>query len=379
MKLGYPRTLAAGVFGAALLTAGTAAAQDINLPDTMMWSAYDVGSSGYTEASAVADAMMKEYGTRIRIMPSGTSIGRLLPLKTGRVQYGWLANEVYFATEAIYDFSAREWGPQDLRVLLGRPAGFGLGCAADADIETIADIAGKRVSRIQANPSVNIKVEAMLAFAGLTWDDVEVVDVPSYGAALRGVVEGSNDCAGGVPTAGIFRELEASNRGITWPALPADQNESWERLRDVAPFFSPAVETVGAGLNEDNPGYLIAYKYPMITTYAETSDQQAYDLVMAMVETFDMYKDVNAVMPRWNTETAGQIPADAPFHPGAVKALKELGVWTDAAETWNQQRMARMEKVQAAWDSAQDAALEQEISDKDWPAFWSTYRAEHLN
>lgn len=379
MKLGHPRTLAAGVFGAALLAAGPAVAQDIDLPDTMMWSAYDVGSSGYTEASAVADAMMKEYGTRIRIMPSGTSIGRLLPLKTGRVQYGWLANEVYFATEAIYDFAAREWGPQDLRVLLGRPAGFGLGCAADAGIETIADVAGKRVSRIQANPSVNIKVEAMLAFAGLTWDDVEVVDVPSYGASLRGVVEGSNDCAGGVPTAGIFRELEASNRGITWPALPADQTESWERLRGVAPFFSPAVETVGAGLTEENPGHLIAYKYPMITTYAETGDQQAYDLVMAMVETFDMYKDVNAVMPRWNAETAGQIPADAPFHPGAIEALKELGVWTEAAEAWNQQRLARMEKVQATWDSAQDAALEQEISDKDWPAFWSSYRAEHLN
>lgn len=379
MKLRYPRTIAAGVFGAALLAAGSAGAQEITLPDTMMWSAYDVGSSGYTEASAVADAMMKEYGTRIRIMPSGTSIGRLLPLKTGRVQYGWLANEVYFATEAIYDFAAREWGPQDLRVLLGRPAGFGLGCAADAGIESIADIAGKRVSRIQANPSVNIKVEAILAFAGLTWDDVEVVDVPSYGAALRGVVEGSNDCAGGVPTAGIFRELEASSRGITWPPLPADNAEAWERLRGVAPFFSPAVETVGAGLSEESPGYLIAYKYPMITTYADTSDQQAYDMVMAMAATFEMYKDVNAVMPRWNAESAGQTPADAPFHPGAVKALTELGVWGEAAEAWNQQRLERLQKVQAAWDAAQEAALDQEIPDKDWPDFWASYRAEHLN
>lgn len=378
MKSRDSRTLAFGLFGAALLAAGPASAQEIALPDTMMWSAYDVGSSGYTEASAVADAMIKEYGTRIRIMPSGTSIGRLLPLKTGRVQYGWLANEVYFATEAIYDFAAREWGPQDLRVLLGRPAGFGLGCAADAGIDSIADLEGRRVSRIQANPSVNIKVEAMLAFAGLTWDDVEVVDVPSYGAALRGVVEGSNDCAGGVPTAGIFRELEASSRGISWPPLPADNDDGWARLRGVAPFFAPAVETVGAGLSEANPGFLIAYRYPMITTYAETSEEQAYSLVMAMVETFEMYKDVNAVMPRWNYESAGQPPADAPFHPGAVRALKELGVWSGEHEAWNQDRLQRMTAVQAAWDAAQELALDQQVADKDWPAFWSDYRNQNL-
>jgi TRAP transporter TAXI family solute receptor len=380
MKARFTRTLAATAVGAALMVAaGSAAAQDAQIPDTMMWSAYDVGSSGYTEASAVADAMMKQYGTRIRIMPSGTSIGRLLPLKTNRVTYGWLANEVYFATEAIYDFSAREWGPQDLRILLGRPAGFGLGCAGDVGIETLADIKGKRVSRIQANPSVNLKVEAILAFAGLTWDDVDVVEVPSYGAALRGVVEGSNDCAGGVPTAGIFRELEASNRGINWPGLPEDNAEGWERLRAVAPFFAPTVETVGAGLSADNPGHLIAYKYPMVTTYAGTSEEEAYHLTKAMDETFGMYKDVNAVMPRWSIKESGTAPADAPFHPGAIRYLKEAGVWTDEAEAWNQKRLERMEKVRNAWDAALEEALDQQVPDSEWPAFWENYRKQNLS
>ncbi|MBB4285175.1 TAXI family TRAP transporter solute-binding subunit [Roseospira goensis] len=371
--------LVAAALAVGLAVGGAARAQEATVPDTMMWSAYDVGSSGYTEASAVADAMIKTYGTRIRIMPSGTSIGRLLPLKTGRVQYGWLANEVYFATEAVFDFASNEWGPQDLRVLMGRPAGFGLGCAADAGIESIADVAGKRVSRIEANPSVNIKVAAILAFAGLTWDDVEVVEMPSYGAALRGVVEGTNDCAGGVPTAGTFRELEASSRGITWPDMPADNTEAWERLRAVAPFFAPTAETVGAGLSEETPAQLIAYRYPMITTYADTSEEDAYNFVKAMDETFDLYKNANPVMPRWTVESAGTTPADAPFHPGAIRYLTEIGVWTDADAAWNAQRLARMEQVRAAWDAAQEQALDQTIPAKEWPAFWESYRQQHLN
>ncbi|MCP1337747.1 TAXI family TRAP transporter solute-binding subunit [Futiania mangrovi] len=355
--------------------AGTAQAE---LPKSMTWTAYDVGSSGYVEASAMADALMKEESTRVRIMPSGTSIGRLLPLKTGRAAYGWLANEIYFAAEAIHDFAAQEWGPQDLRVMLGRPAGFGLGVAGDAGVKTLADLKGKRIARVQANPSVNIKVEAILAFAGLTWDDVEVVDVPSYGASLRALVEGTADAAGGVPTAATFRELEASPRGIVWPSLPDDDKAGWDRVKKVGSFFAPITETVGAGLSEDNPAQLIGYRYPMIATYADTSADEVYAVTKAIVETYDLYKDVNKIMPRWQAKIAGHPPADAPFHEGAVRYLKEIGVWTAEDEAWNQDRLARMKAVQAAWDAAMDEALEKNLPGKDWEAFWADYRAKNL-
>lgn len=358
------------------LTAGAAAA---DLPRTMIWSAYDVGSSGYTEASAIADGLMRQSDARVRIMPSGTSIGRLLPMKTGRVSYGFLANEVYFAAEALYEFSTQEWGPQDLRVLLGRPAGFGLMTAADAGVETIADLRGKRVARVQANPSVNVKTEAILAFAGLSWDDVEVVEFPSFAASMRGVVEGVVDSAGTVPTGSIVYELEASPRGLMWPPIPADDAEGWARLDGIAPIFEPLAETVGAGMGEDNPAHMIGYRYPMITTYATTSDDEVYAVTKAVVESFDLYKDVTAAMPRWDAQIAGRPVVDAPFHDGAIRYLKEIGVWTDEDQAWNDARLARMQAVQAAWDDAIESALEQQIPGNRWAAFWEEWRAQHLN
>jgi hypothetical protein len=80
-----------------------------------------VGSTGYVHVSAMADALLKKYGTRVRLMPSGTSIGRLMPLETKRVEVGWLVTEANFAAEGIYDLASYEWGPQNVRVILAFP------------------------------------------------------------------------------------------------------------------------------------------------------------------------------------------------------------------------------------------------------------------
>ena len=116
-------TLVGGIAVAGLAT--TAAASDIKLPKSMVWSAYDLGSSGYAEASGIANALQKKHPTRIRIVPAGTSIGRMLPMATGKVKYGFLANEAFFAAEGSYDFADLAWGPQDIRIVLGRPATVG--------------------------------------------------------------------------------------------------------------------------------------------------------------------------------------------------------------------------------------------------------------
>lgn len=376
MTFNFAAALGAAVM--AIATALPASAQETDLPRSMLWSTYDVGSSGYVEASAVADAFGKEFGTRVRIMPSGTSIGRLLPLKTGRVQYGWLANEVYFATEALYDFEVQEWGPQDLRIVAGRPSTFGMAIATDSGIKTIADIRGKRVPRIKANPSINIKVEAMLAFAGLTWDDVEVVEVPSYGAALRAVVDGQADVAGTTPTAATLYELEGSSRGLSWAPLPKDNAEGWEAVTQVASFFAPTTATSGAGISEENPAEIFAVRYPMITVYAEADEEEIYNFIKALDASFEIYKGATSAMPYWAMDKAGTTPQDAPFHPGAIRYLKEIGVWTDGDQAWNDARLARMEKVNAAWEDAMEAALDQNVSSADWPAFWQEHRAKSL-
>jgi TRAP transporter TAXI family solute receptor len=376
LLLGAAVTL--GLAAPAIGFTSLAAADEVAMPKTMIWSTYDLGSSGYVEASAIADAMIKKYGTQVRILPSGTSVGRLLPLKGGKAQFGWLANEVYFASEALFDFANPTWGPQDLRILMGRPAYFGIAVAENGGIKTPADLRGKRVAQVKANPSINVKTEAMMAFAGLTWDDVDVVEMPSYGAALRALVDGQIDAVGTVPTAATMFEMESSDAGLAWIDAAPDNKAGWDALTKVAPFFAPGVATAGAGITGKHPYNLMSYRYPMLTVYADADDDLVYAMIKAMDETYGVYKNSGPSMANWRLSESGVTPADAPFHPGAIRYLKEKGIWTDKDQAWNDQRIKRGEAVRQAWTEARNAAETEKVSDKDWPAFWDAWRKDHL-
>lgn len=356
----------------------TAFAQDVSLPDTMVWTSYDVGAAGYVEASAMADALDKRFGTTVRITPSGTAIGRLLPLQTNRASYGFMGNEIHFAGEAMFEFAAREWGPQDLRVVLGRPSKVGLVTGADTDIDSPAGLKGRKVGYVQANPSTTLNTETVLAFADLTTADIEQVMFPSYGAMGKAFIAGEIDVAPAIPTSSFLREAEAG-RGVRWLDMPASDTEGWNRVQNFASLFSPAKATVGVAITADNPAELLGYRYPQLTVLASADEDEVYNMIKALNETFDMYKDATKVMDTWAVGTAGVTPAGAPFHPGAVRYLKEVGVWTEKDEEWNQKRIARIAAVQEAWNTATRKADAEGISSADWPAFWENYRVEALD
>src|SRR5690606_34205603 len=83
---------------------------------------------------------------------------------------------------------------------------------ADAGIKTPYDLKGKRIGYVKGNPSVNVKQDAYLAFAGLTRDDIEVVWYGSYAALKDAVIQNQIDGYSSVTTSGNMREIEASPR-----------------------------------------------------------------------------------------------------------------------------------------------------------------------
>jgi TRAP transporter TAXI family solute receptor len=367
----YVATAAAGL---AVALGSAAVAQE--LPKTMVWTSYDVGSAGYAEASAMADAFGKKYGVKIRIMPSGSSIGRLQPVLQKRADVGWLATETFFAVEGTEDFAAKRWGPQDLRVLAGRPASFGLPAAADAGINSFADLKGKRLALVAGNPSVNVKCEAYLGFGGITLKDVEVIMFPTYGAAMSSIAQGKSDFTCTTTTPSQMYELAESPRGIKWLGAPANDTAGWARMQAIAPYFGPGVETVGAGISKEKPADLMLYRYPLLAVRAEMTPDEAYAFVKAMDETYDLYKDATAVMPRWKLDESGPPPADAPYHEGAIRYLKEKGIWTAEHDKWNNASLARLNALLAAWEVTMDEGMS--LSDKQFAELWSKNRQAAL-
>jgi hypothetical protein len=381
------RVFLGGVFSVA--AAVSAQAADPALPKSMVWSAYDLGSSGYAEASGIANALQKKYKTRVRIVPAGTSIGRLLPMATKKVSYGFLANEVYFATEGTYDFADQSWGPQDLRIVLGRPASVGLAVAKDTGVKTIADLKGKRIGFVKANPSVNVKNDGYLAFGGLTRKDIIPVWFGSYSAMKDAVLANQLDAFGSVTSSSNMRQIEASPRGLIWPPFEPENKKGWAAIKKIISFVEPYKETKGASVSEKNPVWLVGYRYPMITTYATASVDEVYNLVKAIDEAYDLFKNTTASSSNWKVANSIRTPADAPWHDGAIKYAKEKGYWTKEDQAWHDARLSRLKKVQEAWDNALEEfnAMRAEKKKKGekvnaktaWPPFWEAARKKHLN
>src|SRR5690606_6784787 len=163
--------------GAATLAlyAGPGTAQE--LPQSMAVTAYDVGSSGYSQAVAVGAAFKNNYGVTLRVLPGKNDVSRMVPLREGKVDFSFNGVGTYFAQEGVDVFGSKDWGPQEARILA---MSMGGNCITqfvteDSGVKTLADLKGKRVARVKGSPALNTNTLAHLRFADLTWDDVQPV------------------------------------------------------------------------------------------------------------------------------------------------------------------------------------------------------------
>ena len=50
------------------------------LPRTMAWSAYNLGTTGNSQAVAIGKMLKDRYGVSLRVLPGKNDVSRLLPL-----------------------------------------------------------------------------------------------------------------------------------------------------------------------------------------------------------------------------------------------------------------------------------------------------------
>jgi len=97
------------LMGISLLTWPAAHAEDVKLPPTMTFTAYDTGTAGFNIAVAVGKMMKDKYGTDLRVLPAGNDVARLAPLRAGRAMSSAMGSGTYFAQEGVFEFATREW------------------------------------------------------------------------------------------------------------------------------------------------------------------------------------------------------------------------------------------------------------------------------
>lgn len=357
------------------LSATMVTAQEFDLPKQLSWTAYDTGSAGYNQAVAIGAALQDATGVNLRVLPGKNDVSRTEPLRQGRVQFSATGvGGSYLAQEGVFDFGAKNWGPQPIRVLLTNNGGeinLSVGVPDDLGIKNYSDLKGKRVAFIVGAPALNVNTQAYLAYGGLTWDDVERVDFGGFGASWTGLIENQVDAVFASTNSGRAYEAAAGPRGLFWPPVDPDNAEGLKAMSAIAPYFVPNKASVGANIDGTDGYQGAGYAYPVLTAIVETDESLVYNMTKAMVELFPGYAGKAPGIDGWAMDKQN-LEWVVPYHDGAIRYYTEQGIWTDAAQAHNDKLIARQTALSEAWN-ALDAT-----NPDDWEAAWADARRQAL-
>jgi TRAP transporter TAXI family solute receptor len=344
------------------------------LPKTLAWSAYDVGSTGYSQAVAIGAALKNERGVTLRVLPGKNDMSRLVPLKQEKVQFSAFGVGGYQAQEGVFEFGVADWGPQKLRLLAMSNGDFcnAVIVAGDIGVKTYADLKGKRVAFVRGAPALNHNVYAFLRFGGLEWSDVKQVVFGGYGASMDAIVADQVDAGNTNTTAGFATKIMSSPRGGYYPPMPHADKEAWQRMRDVAPYFYPSICSEGVGITQPFEG--ANYPYPILIAYDTQDPELSYEMTKAVFELYPVYKDSAPGANGWALDKQ-VFDWVVPFHAGAVRYLKEAGKWTPELQAHNDKLVERQQVLAKAWGGYKGSAPSDEEA---FAKGWQKARAEAL-
>lgn len=362
---------------AALFSVAQPALSESKLPSNMVWTAYGTATSGYAQAVAIGNVLKNKYGTTVSVKPGKNDISRMTPLKKGAADYCMCGISAYFGSEGVGLFAGKKWGPQPVRLLLTSmgATGIGMATAKDANIKTLKDLKGKRIPWVAGADSLNIPIEGYLAFAGLSWDDVEKVEFSGFKGMWEALSNGQVDTAFAITVTSMAKKLDASSRGIHWLPAPHEDKDAWGRFTKVAPYFVPTVATVGAGISEEAKWEGAAYAYPLLIANKTHSDDEVYTLVKAMDEDYADYKDNAPGAKGWALDKQN-FNWVMPIHEGAVRYFKDKGIWSEQAQAHNDSLIKRQDIMLQAFNEYKSKHAS--LDDEAFKAGWIKARAEAL-
>ena len=180
------------------------------------------------------------------------------------------------------------------------------------------------------------------------------------------------DAAYATTVSGPTRKLEASPRGIFWPPAAHDDEDCWSGIRQVAPYFLQHLATRGAGITTQQPHEGATYPYPLLIALDDTDSAVVHDLVQVIHQHYDEYKDADPGAVGWAMDRQ-LFDWVVPYHDGAVRYFREIGVWSEAFEAHNQRLLARQQVLAETW-----RAVTAKASGDDFEADWLSARAAAL-
>ena len=191
----------------------------------------------------------------------------------------------------------------------------------DTNIQSVADLAGKRVCVGDEGSGVEFNAKQILEAYGLSFDDITVSNA-SFGEAADSLEKGELDAAfivAGTPTTAI--EQLAGNVQIGLVQL---DEEHIATLKSSYDFYTEETVPAGTYAGVDEDVTTVAVRASLVASN-EVSEDVIYELLKTMFNNKDALARTHVKFESLNVEDAVK-GMSVPFHAGAKKYYEEAGI-----------------------------------------------------
>lgn len=291
------------------------------------------GTHVYAVAAGLAKVLQDQGGMRTTIRPFSGSSVYLPMLQRGELPLGLnISIDSYLAYAGLPPYDMR----MDKLRLLGMmfPLPIMYMVRADSGLHRVEDLRGERVViTFRANAALEQLHTGILATGGITPADVDSVVVAGLPEAMEMLAQGRADAVPtGLNTALALQVNSTLPGGVRYITMGADE----DRLAEIMPGSEP-VTIMPGDVGIDVPTR-VAGIVDFLNTSSDLPEQLAYEIVKTLHTNWTMLQANLTQMQDTPVEAMAPASIVHPYHEGAVRYYREVGLWTEAHER-NQQRL----------------------------------------
>ncbi len=280
------------------------------------------GGTYYPFGGAIANIWnTKVENMNVTAQATGASAENLRLINKGEAEYAIVQNDVMDYAYNGTDLFAGEKLANIMTIGTLYPEVVQIAVSKDSGIKSVADFKGKRISVGDAGSGVEFNAKQIMEGYGLTFDDIKKSNL-SFKESAEGIQNGTLDgcfVTAGVPNAAL-QEL-AFTAGLT--LVPVD-GEAAKKICEKYGYYTQTTIPGGTykGTDDDTPALAIK---ATLAVNSKLDEQTVYEMTKALFENLNELATAHAKGKEVSAKAA-VTGVSVPFHPGAKKYFKEIGL-----------------------------------------------------
>ena len=309
-------------FAQAKLDCGPSTNKSDALPRTAAIGTNPAGTGAHAIASALAAMASKSTPIAAKVQPYNGPNAWMPLLESGEIEMGIInILDSHMAATGTGNYKSAY---PSVRVISGGvfPFTAGLIVRDKSDIKQISDLKGKRVAWDYGGHAINQTWQnAVMEAGGVKASDVQQVRVSNLNDGVRNVPEGKVDAAFTAVGIGVVEEANAME-AIRFLSMP-----NTEAANKVLGRYGASVVKSDPAAGIKGETYVIGYPLQLVSS-AKVNDKTVGSLLKAWWDNMAELQTIHPLLKRWTKDTQAITNFTVPYHSGAIRFYKEVGLWT---------------------------------------------------